>query len=146
MRLSFGHGFNASQIHKGQRLRDFRVKLGGTAGLARDSRKIISKEIKKAEAVYSANPEEIMEKKTVDELVDALDDKNSLAKPWWDEGDNANVGDSADRTDEELVLASRANAKRFKNRLTPAGGEQVVELKSIKQLLLDRRDADARAK
>ena len=143
MRLSFNDGFGIKKIQREEHLREFRNLLGGSEGLTKQNNKLIRKEISQEVNFYNKNNQEILDKKTVSELETELSDKNSLAKVWWDIGDNANIGMSDEKTDEILVQSSRTNDQDFGNRLapTPSTVEDAKNLKSIKQQLMDARDA-----
>jgi hypothetical protein len=136
-RLSFSSGFNVKQINKRRMTREFRKQMGGSKGLINESNQQNRLDITKPMNQYLNNPQEIENRKNVRDLEMALSDKNSLAKNWWDEGDNANIGGLASVNDEELIIQSRTSAQKLNSKLLPKSNPKVdsSNLKSIKEQL-----------
>jgi hypothetical protein len=141
MKLSLSNGFNYEDIEKTQMLRQFRKSMGGSKGLMNESIKNDKNDISKPMNEYLDNPQEIENKKNVDELEKNLSDKNSLAKVWWDNGDNEFVGKLAPENNEKLIIASRTAEQKFDSRLKPTDSSECKSegLTSIKDLLMSER-------
>jgi hypothetical protein len=137
MNLSFSNGFNMNQINVRRKKQEFRNKMGGSKGLMAQSKKQDQNDISKPMNQYLRNPQEIENMGNVLEIERALADKNSLAKNWWDEGDNANVGKFDEPNDEALIRTSRESKKKLDNKLQPKSDSQknTEALKSINDQL-----------
>tara|TARA_R110000851_G_scaffold226096_1_gene378856 strand:+ start:2838 stop:3281 length:444 start_codon:yes stop_codon:yes gene_type:complete len=141
MKLSFSNGFNSRQLQQKLDVRQFRKNMGGSKGLMKESIKNDKNDIRKPMVEYLENPQEIENKKNVVELEKNLADKNSLAKVWWDNGDNEFVGKLAPENNEKLIIASRAAEQKFDGRLQPSSNTATDSrnIKSIKELLMAER-------
>ena len=141
MRLAFTEGFSLAQINQREALNAFRVKMGGSIGLEKESMKIIRNDAKQESKAYLSNPEEILDRSTVRQLETELE-ADPIAKPWWSIGDNEGLNIQDDKNDERAIQASRTNNLAYENRLAPTptvAGEASVQ-RDIRDLLQEQRD------
>jgi hypothetical protein len=144
MNLPFTPGYNAAQISFRLGNRSYR---DGALGLQKESDQIIRSELKQEERFYMNNRQEIVNKRTWNTLDRVLEDKNSLARPWYDSG----AGEGLmldDKNDEAVIKTSRTTKLAMDNSLQPAPNKQAAQAtqRSILTLLQERRDARRRLK
>ncbi len=146
MRLTFTEGFSLAQITQREALNAFRVRMGGSRGLEKESMKIIRNDAKQESQAYLSNPEEILDRKTVFQLEEELK-ADPIAKPWWSIGDNEELNLQDDSTDEQAIQTSRTNNLAYENRLAPSvtpAAEAAVQ-RNIRDLLEKQRDKSTTA-
>lgn len=144
MRLAFTEGFSLAQIQQREALNAFRVSMGGSKGLEKESMKIIRNDAKQESKAFLSNPEEILDRKTVRQLETELE-ADTLAKPWYDLGDNEELNIQDEKNDEEVIQTSRTNNLAYENRLapTPTPAGQAQTQRDIRDLLETQRDKSA---